>query len=73
MIHGHYGRPLYASADQFVTSVVLVAVIASGLWTPAEGRRPRRGSELIVLATPLDFMPDNGLLNPSLLLGAKET
>jgi len=24
-----------------------------------------RGSELIVLATPLDFMPENGFLNPS--------
>ena len=48
--------------------------------TPAVGQVPDsvlekliRGSELIVLATPLDFMPDNGFLNPSLQLGAKET
>ncbi len=48
--------------------------------TPAVGQVPDsvlekliRGSELIVLATPLDFMPDNGFLNPSFQLGAKET
>jgi hypothetical protein len=48
--------------------------------TPAVGQVPDsvlekliRGSELIVLAIPLDFMPDNGFLNPSFQLGAKET
>lgn len=48
--------------------------------TPAVGQVPDsvlekliRGSALIVLATPLDFMPDNGFLNPSFQLGAKET
>jgi len=48
--------------------------------TPAVGQVPDsvlekliRASELIVLATPLDFIPDNGYLNPSLQLGARET
>src|SRR5215216_7331612 len=48
--------------------------------TPAVGQVPDsvlqkliRSSELIVLATPLDFIPDNGFLNPSFQLGAKET
>ena len=30
------------------------------------------GSELIVLATPLDFMPENGFLNPSFQPGARD-
>jgi hypothetical protein len=48
--------------------------------TPAVGQVPDsvlekliRDSELIVLATALDFMPDNGFLNPSFQFGAKET